>query len=395
MNKAFASNWTSLEKIDKPLKLDGNGKAIKNIQNKALFSELSGLLVKENNVDVPNITIENIRLVNFIGDESVSGALVNIVKCAKINNVSAQGKTMKAGIIGKATGSTIKNLSNLLIINNTSTTNTSTTTEYIGGIVGEAISSSIQYCNNNATINAKIIPKSSTSASENFAAAGGIVGYAKNTTIDNCYNTAGIAGNYTITTAYEYYVGGIVGKTGIVENAETTIEVDIKQINKISNCYNTGVIRAGTKTSTGLTYVGGIVGATTSNVENCVNEASIEARSKSSWYFDDENIGELIDDDQHDYFTMKHSTRHLYVYGIGSISSFATINNCAIDENAQIVANGNGLESNTIMYVWDKLAEKDSVIEVTAGGDGVNSGKIFKAVGMGFYYKSDINLGES
>lgn len=352
-------NWTSLI-INASCKLDGNGKAIKNIKNAALFSEITGTLINENNVDVTNITVENIRLIDYSANKDVSGALANEINCATINNVTAQGNTIRAGVIGTATNSTIKNVSSLLIINNLAT-KISAGIVNLGGIVGKATNSEIKYCNNNGTIIIKEFTEDLT--------VGGIAGLTQGTIVDNCYNTAGIAINYTIGTSNRYFLGGVVGRS-----AKYTPDGDTETIvSDITNCYNTGLIRAGTKQSTGLAYIGGIVGGTDSKIENCINEASIEGRSESTWSFEDKG----------DILLMKQGVRHLYVYGIGYVNE-GSIESCSITEEVQVNVNGNALESNTIMNAWSKTTGEDVIKEVNIDGE------TYKVPGMGFYNR-DIN----
>ncbi|MFI3168238.1 MAG: GLUG motif-containing protein, partial [Bacillota bacterium] len=93
----------------------------------------------------------------------------------------------------------------------------------VGGIVGYAKDSTIEYCYNTGFV----IGTSSY--------AGGIVGYAKDSTIEYCYNTGSVIG--------ASYAGGIVG------HAEDSASMSIEY------CNNSGNI-------TGTSNVGGIVGKT-------------------------------------------------------------------------------------------------------------------------------------
>lgn len=210
-----------------------------------------------------------------------------------INGIYITGKQM-SGIFGITQGATIKNLSleNSYIKQNIEN-------GYAGGIVGVAIvddegnpiSSTIENCNNSATIEG--IDKTIL---------GGIIGAsAPGITIKDCSNFGKILINEKYDTNYdiddyEDCVGGIVGKTvnnsesgqiynyivnckneasitgintagGIVGNSDT---ISIK--GKIEKCYNTGKIVA-------IGFAGGITGSTKEEIIECYNTANISSET--------------------------------------------------------------------------------------------------------------------
>lgn len=362
MSKAYGNgNWTTVDTINTPIKLDGNGKAVKKLPT-ALFSTGKGII---ENLRIVEAEVNDIStLARAWGDnvkEDNNSATSNEPFSNKINNISVQGSLCSENAInihlnnqsGYYVGGMIAGANNTIISNCTnlvSITSQTTSVGHIGGIVGALVNTSeIIYSSNNATI---IYDHSSSVIN-----VGGIAGNA--TKITYSYNTAGIAVNYTNAPNVDsaMHVGGISGMAETVEN-----------------CYNTGLVKVGTKAMTRVAYVGGIVGYSTNRISNCLNEASVEGRSLSSWWFD-ESVG-VDDDTYYNYFAMKQGDRYLNVYGIG----FATnINNCKVGDGAQIVADGNGLKTNSIMYVWNKLGEKDSVRKVNLDG------KLYNAVGLGFY----------
>ncbi len=126
---------------------------------------------------------------------------------------------------------------------------------YIGGMVGYAVESTIEECYNSIVIDAGVVSLASN--------VGGIVGYALDCSIVNCYNTADVWTYYTLqsSTITGQPTGGIVG------HAETT---------QIYSCYNTGTITSGT-------CVGGIAGQVyeSTMIYNCFNTGDVAAYGDS------------------------------------------------------------------------------------------------------------------
>ncbi len=178
------------------------------------------------------------------------------------------------GLFGRINGATIKNVS---------VSGSVSGTQYIGGIVGYAISSATIYnCNNAATIEGTagyiggIVGYTSHASSKDDptdptmiqychnsglvkggkSCVGGIAGYASATTIQYCYNTA------TIYQSSDGSAGGIAGRISQSDVATTMID----------NCYNTAKVD-----SDGGTNVGGITGNNyLATVSNCYNRGSVE-----------------------------------------------------------------------------------------------------------------------
>ncbi len=352
MAKAYGdSNWTSISATNS-MEIDGNGKAIKNLNN-PLFSTLGTGTTKTNTI------IENLRLVSVHIPQSGSvGSFANEINGTTLNYITTQGSIDSSGtgdlggFVGKATSSTIKNSSNMV-----SLTTGSATKDSIGGLVGYAISVDITYSNNNATIIG------------NTDDAGGLVGVLNSSTISNSYNTAGLVINYTqnLTGDKNMRIGGIAGGMDGVAP-------------KIENCYNTGLVKAGKKEFVNVAYVGGIVGnATAGTVSRCLNEGSVEGRAETSWYFEDSGNDVYL----------KQGERHLYVYGIGH-SSGATISNVKVVDEVQIVADGNGLENNEEMYSWTKSTQTNTNDKTSSNSSNMGFGKYERRVNRGKIGSDDI-----
>ncbi len=134
------------------------------------------------------------------------------------------------GLFGRINGATIKNL-------NVDGNIDCRTSNYIGGIVGQAQASRIENC--------------SFSGSIKGGYTGGIVGSLNSTggTIQGCVNLAAVNGTYA---------GGILGYT----TGKNTIE----------SCYNAGTITASSR-------AGGIVGQAVGTIANCYNKGTIAGSS--------------------------------------------------------------------------------------------------------------------
>lgn len=154
----------------------------------------------------------------------------------KITNLSVQWNGNYAGLFGRISGASIKNLS---VAGNVSGTGK------IGGIVGYAYKGSIDNCTNNV----KVIGSGSE--------VGGIVGKMSESAVRNCGNTGAVTGLYS--------VGGIAGDA-----------MDSK--NSIENCYNTGNITSTGSSNNGYSQIGGIVGdAYQCKISYCFNAGIITA----------------------------------------------------------------------------------------------------------------------
>ena len=134
------------------------------------------------------------------------------------------------GLFGNVYEGTIKNLGVDGSITNTGG-------NFIGGVVGYAMDSTIQNCFNSCDV---------STAGDGV---GGITGVSNNNTIQNCYNTGDVSGTSS--------VGGIVG-------------VSYYPTGTVQNCYNTGNVR-------GTGNIGGVAGelALSSTVQDCYNIGNV------------------------------------------------------------------------------------------------------------------------
>lgn len=187
---------------------DGNYHKISNLYiNTNSYTNLG--FFSETNGTIKNLVMENIYVYN-----SKSIASVN---------------TCTGGIVGKTTNATISNCATQSgsifgVSSNSPSSNYRWT--FVGGIVGEASSSSmVENCYNKAYI------KSQTPTGQYCcASASGIVGRIYQTTVKNCYNRGTIY-------AYSY----ASARAGIIGYSENTTNI----YNYIINCYNAGTISGG------------------------------------------------------------------------------------------------------------------------------------------------------
>ncbi|MBP5710491.1 MAG: hypothetical protein J6W84_05895, partial [Bacteroidales bacterium] len=159
------------------------------------------------------------------------------------------------GVFGRVINGSIKNL--YITGTNTLTASTSTSTYYMGGIVGYASNTKIDNCHNNMTFNV-----ANTGTTTTFSTyLGGIAGYLTNSdTLTNCSVNGNIdyslilSTNNTSSQTWDSYVGGIVGR------------LEYTSINK---CYHEGTFNLtneiGTHYKTSNLHAGGIVGYSIAN----------------------------------------------------------------------------------------------------------------------------------
>lgn len=241
-----------------------------------------------------------------------------------INNVvfstsNISGTNYRYGLFAStASGSTIKNLSV-----NVDYASSSTSTIYLGGIVGEA-AGTIDRCSVYGTIKSTGGKSSSTLTSY----VGGIAGYTSGG-ITNSYNNAAI-------TSYSF-VGGICGKCERLNNYTVIIH----------NCFNLATIKSEksvTNNSTDIANyktncgVGGIVGECVetewdysywSEINNCYNIGTISARF---------NVGGIVGkDDHHTKINMCYNSANINgCYNIGGIAGISEANIDHCYNNGQI-----------------------------------------------------------
>ncbi|MFR1189418.1 MAG: S-layer homology domain-containing protein [Oscillospiraceae bacterium] len=152
-----------------------------------------------------------------------------------ISGLNVQGSTTNQGLFATINQATIRNL-------NVSGT-VSSSSNYVGGIVGKAQAGTIENCSFSGSV----------SSSKSGAYVGGIAGglNSNNVTISGCANAASVTGGCA---------GGILGYGGSNKVTKVTIE----------NCYNAGSI-------TGSSKAGGIVGQLSKGtIENCYSIGTID-----------------------------------------------------------------------------------------------------------------------
>jgi hypothetical protein len=190
----------------------------------------------------------------------------SITNCYNTGSVSASTKSSSSdayagGIIGYGSSTNCYN---------TGSVSASTSSKaYAGGISGK-MSSPITNCYNTGSVSAS----STSTSSSSKVYVGGIAGYNSNShsSITNCYNTGSVSVTSSSSSPYAY-VGGIIGAGDLF----TTLS--------ITNCYNTGSVSV---TSSSVAYAGGIMGYGESissyklSITNCYNTGSISVTSSSA-----------------------------------------------------------------------------------------------------------------
>lgn len=172
----------------------------------------------------------------------------------------------------------------ILNVNSTSeikfATGTSSSTYYIGGLVGFS-SGLIDGCSNKGSITCTKItwPAQSINGSEKLVV-GGISGGQTQTETDkdigitrNSYNTADLS--TTVGT-----IGGIIGHNYGLSNTNPSQNVPSSMRGLIENCYNWGDVAGGQSGN-----VGGIVGKNSSVVRNCYNAGLVTGGSRTGGAF--------------------------------------------------------------------------------------------------------------
>ncbi|MEW5798839.1 MAG: GLUG motif-containing protein [Bacteroidota bacterium] len=218
-------------------------------------------------------TLKNIGLtnLNFTGQQRIGGVAgyisdVIINNCYSTGTISASGGFDVGGLVGRNENSTISN--------SYSSVSISSTSFYVGGLVGanNGSSASITNCYATGSLNVNtndvggLVGVNQGSAQINYSYAtgnvdagggfqvGGLVGENNSATINNCY----AAGNATSTV---FYVGGLVG----LNTSSATI----------TNSYSKGIPSGST--------AGGLVGLNSSStVTNCFWDTQTSGTSTSS-----------------------------------------------------------------------------------------------------------------
>ena len=176
--------------------------------------------------------------------------------CQLDGSVIASAKGYVGGLVGKAfTGSSFTNCRNRGLVKGAT---------YLGGIAAECETQvTFDNCNNEGTIE----NAGTSSTTSNYI--GGIVALAYESTFTNCYNKCTF-----VNIANSGYVGGLIGQATGAKN---------EIFYTISNCYNASDI-------SGRVYIGGLtatssstVGAAIMMIDNCYNTGNLTTSAASNY----------------------------------------------------------------------------------------------------------------
>ena len=220
--------------------VDRNNSANARLMNDIDLSSVCGESVNDGTSWEPIGNSINQYSGNFNGDgHTISGLYINSTADDQglFGYVSGSGKVQNLSVSGSVKGD-----------------------NYVGGVVGYNISSTVENCYNTVTV---------TGTND---CVGGVVGYNNGGTVENCYNTGEVSGPDSGNSVIDSYVGGVVG-----QNFGGTVE----------NCYNTGKVSGPDSSNSSTSDVGGVVGRNGGNfeernrgtVENCYNTGSVSGNS--------------------------------------------------------------------------------------------------------------------
>ncbi|MBQ7490591.1 MAG: T9SS type A sorting domain-containing protein [Bacteroidales bacterium] len=271
------------------------------------FSGKYFLLTRD--IDINNCTwpaIGSTSSTSFRGHFDGGGHKISNMDILLNGNINTYG-----GLFGRVVNGSVENL--YITGNSTLTAQTSSSTYYLGSVVGYASGSKITNCQSDAKIT---ITNTGYTSSPYSTYAGGIIGYATSCdTIKNCRNNGDIKFTYNYATApsssytWNHNIGGIVGR-----NVNTSVY----------NCANTGKIDidnyTGTYYITSYVYAGGIIG---------YNSASSSSRVLINQAY---NTGNIILSSRSNNTTNYSYHAYSYVYA-GAITGYqngdyTTIDNC-------------------------------------------------------------------
>jgi hypothetical protein len=165
---------------------------------------------------------------------------------------SSTAEVSNVGLFGIANGATIKNLG-------LKNVNFSVIAQFVGGLAGQLISSTVTNCSCSGTI-------ADSCVKELYV--GGLAGYQNNGTLTNC-RSAGTVSAIMPSTSYSWnvYAGGLVGQ---------------QSIGTITNCFSSASVTA---TSVGnYAYAGGLVGYQPASICNISNSGCTGAVSAVNSY---------------------------------------------------------------------------------------------------------------
>ena len=230
--------------------LNGNGYVIENLTIKG-GETYRGLFAGVTDATIKNVALEN---VDISGDSSTGGLVSSSYGSTIIDNCSVTGKINgidSAYWVGGLVGS----IDDDTIISNCTVEIDVVGDTFVGGLVGEVFSGTINNCYVKGSVNG--------------TASGGLVGYVSSATITNCWTSASVTCNGTILSGNVTSIGGLIGgvcdgaiienccATGNVTGLDSTVYVgglvgSAEIDTQISNCYATGSV-------SGI-YAGGLVG---------------------------------------------------------------------------------------------------------------------------------------
>lgn len=311
---------------------DGNGHTISGLKTE-LFNKLSGA------------TIRNLRLT----DANSSGSILatTLESNAKVSNVTLSGNSKKSPLADSSTSATVQTVTNMTVVKSDLPT--------VGGLIGSATNTTIQYCSNYGNI----FVNNTTGDTR----VGGLVGHIKTgSKVEYSYNVGAVIVGNNDSASKNYFAGGLVGYSQ----------------GDITNSYNSGIIKAGHKANgdnKAKAYAGGIVGYSTSSVDKCFNEGSVEALGKNP-----ETKYEIYTTTSYEGGTYKQvpnvrlvqkstSLRNVWAYGIGFVSGDVSNVYEEHKDTNYIFANGTAKDNNSILKTWEWS-------EIKGSGDGSN-GKMY------------------
>ena len=174
----------------------------------------------------------------LFGQISTGGSVKNL----GLENCSVSGSEFVGGLVGYKDGG---------YVSNCYSTGAVSGSEFVGGLVGSG--SGLSYCYSTGQV-------SGSSSSEYI---GGLVGENEPSSISNCYSTGAVSGGPN-----SQYFGGLVGSGNHISNCYSTSSVSVGSgssyigglvggdYSSISDCYSTGLVSGGPNSQ----YVGGLVG---------------------------------------------------------------------------------------------------------------------------------------
>ena len=230
--------------------LNGNGYVVTNLTIKentwgiGFFSGVTDATIK-------NVALEN---VDISGDTNTGGLVSRSIGSTIIDNCSVTGK-INGIASSQRVGGLVGCINNDTIISNCTVEIDVVGDSYVGGLVGEVFSGTINNCYVKGSVNG--------------SSSGGLVGSVSSATITNCWTSASVTCNGTAGFGNVTSIGGLISgvrdgaiienccATGNVTGLDSTVYVGglvgYAEINsQISNCYATGSV-------SGI-YAGGLLG---------------------------------------------------------------------------------------------------------------------------------------